>query len=220
MAKLKIAKKSKWAREERENYVESRNDYTKHRKMKKARYYMKLQSAFNNVHYSNEFWKIVKGFKYKLPEQHKISNEEWIQFYDKIQGKRIEISNLYTNVGSRNLESVVNLNEFMFAIKKLSNNKAPGEDGITNEFLKQGPMIFHEQLLQLINYIWETEEVPSEWAGSKTAMLFKKSNQDDPIDYRPISLLNTVLKLITPLIQARLVKWAEESGFTSLSDGI
>ncbi len=42
-------------------------------------------------------------------------------------------------------------------------------------------------------------------------MLFKKGNKDDPLNYRPISLLSTLLKLFTTLLQARLSAWAEES---------
>jgi len=41
-------------------------------------------------------------------------------------------------------------------------------------------------------------------------MIFKKGNDKEPSNYRPIALLNSLLKLFTSIIQERLLQWCEE----------
>ena len=45
----------------------------------------------------------------------------------------------------------------------MRNNKAAGLDEITAELLKHGKDIVVEELTQLFNLIWNSEEVPTDW---------------------------------------------------------
>ena len=49
--------------------------------------------------------------------------------------------------------------------------------------------------------------VPNNWAKMITIMLFKKDDDRDPDNYRPIALINTVTKLFTQILYQRVIKW-------------
>jgi len=45
--------------------------------------------------------------------------------------------------------------------------------------------------------------------------IFKKGDKTNPSNYRPISLVNTKLKLFTTLLSERLEKWCEKNNLIS-----
>ena len=48
------------------------------------------------------------------------------------------------------------------AVKKLKNNKSPGNDGITGKMIKHGGPHLIEELHQLCNKAWKTSIAPTE----------------------------------------------------------
>lgn len=210
-SKLKLARKSKWEEEDREAYLRARREYCNLRKSKKASYLLSMQDKFHNIRYATDFWKVVKSFKYTEFVENNIDYGKWKDFYDRTQRPGEIMEGNFLNEKQEQIESDFTLIELIQALKKLGNGKAAGPDLIPNEILKNSSPTFKITLLQMFNKIWETEITPLEWSGSETVMLFKKGDKSDPANYRPISLLNTSLKLFTTLIQNRLLKWADEN---------
>lgn len=99
--------------------------------------------------------------------------------------------------------------EIELAIKELKNNKCPGEDKITNEIIKIGKSELIPPLLILFNKILTTEEIPSQWRKSQIILLFKKGSRTDIGNYRPISLIPTICKIFTKIIQRRIANTLE-----------
>ena len=96
------------------------------------------------------------------------------------------------------------LSELLHALKVLSSDKAPGPDGITVEMLRAGGHYLHNQLLILLNTIIETRQIPSQLLLSEIVLLFKKGDLLDCGNYRPISLLCHVYKLLLQIIYLRI----------------
>lgn len=87
--------------------------------------------------------------------------------------------------------------------------KAPGLDEISVEFLKTAESIVTPFLTKLFNRLFETGYFPEEWSRSVIVPLFKKGDQNNPANYRGISLLSTLSKIFTSILNKRLYAWAE-----------
>ena len=82
--------------------------------------------------------------------------------------------------------------EISLAVTKMSPSRAPGPDGISTYHLKQ---LAHE-LIQEIFLSWaDQRQIPKESNSSVIVPIFKSGDANDPANYRPISLINTLIKL-------------------------
>ena len=97
------------------------------------------------------------------------------------------------------------LEELQQALARAKKNKAPGPDGVTNElFLLMDPET-ELALLEHYNTIWRQGTVPPGWKQAVVVSLYKGKGVDtDPGNYRPISLLNSIYKIFSAMLQARL----------------
>ena len=74
-------------------------------------------------------------------------------------------------------------------------------------------------ILKILNACWKLEVMPDELELADVVTLYKKGNVEDPGNYRPISLLQSLYKLYASLIQVRLANvvddiiWATQYGF-------
>ena len=100
--------------------------------------------------------------------------------------------------------------EVTAAIKKLTDNKAPGYDNTTAEELKATGEIGVDVVQRLCNIIWKTEVFPDDWGKAIITPIYKKKDKLDCGNYRGISRLSHAGKIITTIIQRRILKRAEE----------
>jgi len=92
------------------------------------------------------------------------------------------------------------------AIKEFKNNKAPGDDHITYELYKFGnDKLFHE-LTTLYNYYFENKTVPTNIQNIKLKLAHKKGPRNIPTNYRPLSMMTTILKIYEKILDKRLRK--------------
>ena len=100
--------------------------------------------------------------------------------------------------------------EISRAIKDLKNGKSGGEDLLLNEFFIHGKDLLSPYLLKLFNFIFSSGIFPTFWSDGLLVPLHKKGSQTDPGNYRGITLLSTMGKLFTRVINSRLDNWAEQ----------
>ena len=94
-----------------------------------------------------------------------------------------------------------NTAEVKSSIYKLKNNKSPGTDGVINEFLRYAPDNVLRIILLLFNIILDTGIVPEEWCMDIICPIYKKEgSENDPNNYRGITLLSSLSKLFTSLL--------------------
>lgn len=101
------------------------------------------------------------------------------------------------------------------AIKKLARNKAPGPDTIPNELWKSLEPHHREKLLICINHQWNEERLPENSSEIIIRPIYKKEDPMLPKNYRPISLVNTCLKLFTIMLSNRLNVWCRQNNIIS-----
>jgi hypothetical protein len=96
-------------------------------------------------------------------------------------------------------------------MEKLALAKAAGPDGIPNDVWKCLDAEHRAILLDTFNHCWNSSSFPFEWSEVIICPILKKGDRKDPSNYRPISLLNTGLKLYTMLMSNRLNEWCERN---------
>ncbi|CAM1299311.1 Uncharacterised protein r2_g919 [Pycnogonum litorale] len=123
------------------------------------------------------------------------------------------------------LEFAITPDEIRQRLLKASNT-SPGEDRIEYRHLKlldtSGAV-----LSLLYNTIFRHQRVPRSWKTAHTVLIYKKGDQSDPSNFRPIALLSVLYKLLSGVIASRLQRWcrartimsAGQKGFLSGMEG-
>ncbi|GFX45033.1 RNA-directed DNA polymerase from mobile element jockey [Trichonephila clavipes] len=90
-------------------------------------------------------------------------------------------------------------------IKKLKINKSPGLDLITNRILKNLPLKFVLFIVMLFNLLMENCHFPKNWKTAVVVPILKPNSDDtQPQNYRPISLLSSLSKAYEFVLLNRL----------------
>ena len=99
--------------------------------------------------------------------------------------------------------------DILKAIKQLKTNKSGGPDKLINEMFIHSKNILVPTLCNLFNKIFEIGKFPDDWSEGYVIPLHKKGNANEVENYRGITLLSTLGKLFTRVINNRLNEWAE-----------
>lgn len=87
---------------------------------------------------------------------------------------------------------------------KLNANKAPGPDGLTSGFFKASWDIIGEEVTASITHFFTSSFLPASANSTILALVPKFPGASRITEFRPISLLNTIYKVISRLLVSRL----------------
>ena len=136
-----------------------------------------------------------------------------------------ELANKYpTTKGYRKYMKHSNKNSFFLKamseqdvidkIKNLSPKKAGGHDNITPKLLKEAIAEVSQQITHVINLSFKNAAVPKRLKIAKVIPCFKKKSKEEskkPSNYRPISLLSTIHKLLEKCMHEQLMTFLEKN---------
>jgi len=106
---------------------------------------------------------------------------------------------------------LTNPDEVHEAIRGLKVSKAPGPNGIPNRALKHLPQRAVSLLIQIFNAVLLTHHFPSVWKHARVISILKPGKAPAlPSSYRPISLLDTIGKLIEKILLTRILHVVSE----------
>jgi len=100
--------------------------------------------------------------------------------------------------------------EFELVLHDLKQNKAPGTDNITSEFLQCTSTKIKYALYQLTRDIYEKGDFPNDNCKSIIVTIPKKSGANSCEQFRTLSPLTDVSKILTKLINRRLEEKVEQ----------
>jgi hypothetical protein len=100
--------------------------------------------------------------------------------------------------------------EVDMVIEKLIRHNSPGIDQIPAEMIKAGGKKNHSEIHQLVNSIWNKEEMPEVWKESITVPMYKRGDKTDCSNYAGISLLSTRYKILHSILLSRLTPHTAE----------
>jgi len=108
------------------------------------------------------------------------------------------------------LVTELSASEVELTTENQKSNKSPGTDQIPAELIKAGGKTIRCEIHRLIISIWNKEELPEEWKESIIVPICKKGDETDCSNYRGISVLQTMYKILSNILLSRLTPYAEE----------
>ena len=158
--------------------------------------HIKLQKTLK-IFFSN----LASNFFSKLPPAPNIYNLTSVKHY-------------YEKINAENKIFSFNKIEKEQVLKILSNtkiDKAAGIDCLTGRFLKDGATVLSDPITQICNLSIKTSVVPDKFKIAKLKPLFKKGSSTDPKNYRPISLLPIISKVLEKIIHDQTQSFLREN---------
>ena len=119
-------------------------------------------------------------------------------------------------------------NEILKILNSLDKKKATGPDGISNTLLKETATSIAKPLTNLANKSFETGKFPNCWKKANISPIYKKNNKEHKENYRPVSLLDNLGKILERIVFKRLYEYCKSnnlltwrnSGFKELDSTI
>ena len=216
-----------------ECFKEYRKTHSKTRRAAKRRYF---NEKFKDIrHNAKDTWKVLNDLirnKTRKPnkvteleiEGRKVTNDKEIadnfnKFYASVgdtQAKTIpqtdkdpmsylknpSVNSMFLFPTSK--EETINLS------KKLAKKSSIGPDGIPTNLILDSMEELGEVIVNCINSSFEKGVFPDCLKKATVIPLHKKKSKKDPSNYRPVSLLNSLSKIIEKVIHERLYKYMED----------
>ena len=203
----------------RGSFCKTSKEYKKLLKWKKNEWKKQTISKLENIEKKDpaEYWKLVDSLKESKQSESHFEPEIFTQFFEKLYAKtekeNEEVFNFvqeFLQNKSLSSEPDFTLEELKKAIKSLKNNKSAGPDRIPAEMFKVCPDNILNLILKIMNKIKSTSEFPLQWGLGITSLLLKDGNDEDPNNYRAITVTAALSKILAVLINERLEKWITE----------
>ena len=118
------------------------------------------------------------------------------------------------------LEGPITLFELDLAIEGTKTRTAAGPDGINNSFIKKLWWLFRTPLLKYSNFCCDRGSLSHSFLTASIKLIPKKGDSSQINNWRPISLLNCIYKILSKAVNNRLKKIADnitsraQKGFT------
>ena len=96
-------------------------------------------------------------------------------------------------------------------LQGLDIHKACGRDGIHPRVLRELADCIAPILTKIYQSSLDTGEIPQDWRDANVCPIFKKGNQYDPANYRPVSLTSVPCKLLEHVVTSSLMSHLEKN---------
>ena len=206
-------------------YKRQRNRVNNLKKLAKENFEKKLDNIIlDNTTNSKTYWKIMKMLiksnkgTSSVPPLKNIIQDGKLSDIVTDEDEKCELLNKYFNlISTLNEENVVlpnfqkktehvvsniniEINEIIDVIKTLDPNKASGPDTISHRMLKICPEKIAKPLQIIFNKSLEQGKYPSAWKIANVIAIFKRGDNSLPSNYRPISLISCVGKVMERVV--------------------
>ena len=141
--------------------------------------------------------KVQVDFYSKLYSTEGIDNDECTYFGNFINRSLSDDS-------KQKLNENISFDELTKALKKMKLNKSPGPDGIITLFYKLYWDVIGFDLFEVFLGSHESNELPYSQYLALIILLYKKGARENIRNWRPISLSNSDIKILSKLLAERL----------------
>ena len=168
---------------------------------------------FNSQNESKKFWNSLRKLNKEQEMDYVscISEQSWTEHFKKIRRTDVEPTYPPDFVDPGPLDYLISLEELKDVEGVLKNGKASGIDLISYEMLKCIIAYNPNILLKVFNSVLQHNLSISDWFVSIITPIHKKGPKMDPDNYRGISLISCLYKLLTAILNKRLEKYCKEN---------
>lgn len=229
-------------KKDRSNVVLQMQYKAKNKQLKTSRYKTKTEyyrQQFNNNRGNiSGTWKIINDI---VPNKKNCINNNHFQ---NVPEKAEEFNNYFASVGKQAYENSrcnvdanntnppatqnihpnnlfrpqpVDTKDIILTIKQLKNTSSAGIDGITPKFLKDSLNAIIPYLTCMINTSIVTGKVPTLWKQAIVVPIFKNGDRENISNYRPISLLPIISKILERVVANQLMLFLETNNILAQS---
>jgi hypothetical protein len=199
------------AREDKEKWLQERCG-----EIQNAHEQGKSRKTYQLIKEINGDWKprqrAMKNKEGKLLQESEEIKERWTEYcrelYEKDQETeqrekvKMELKEITPETEDRRQPLL--RDEVHRAITRSKHHKSPGTDGIVVEVIQAGGEEVEKEIYEIMTKIWEEETLPEDWTSSIIVTIFKKGDSKECSNYRTISLINHIGKILLNIIQNRL----------------
>ena len=94
----------------------------------------------------------------------------------------------------------------------MKNKKSSGRDEITQEQMKLGAEVLAIPLTRIINASITEGKFPEIWKCGIVTPVLKKGSSKDKTNYRPVSCLSVLSKVLEKIVCSQVTKFLEDNG--------
>ncbi len=109
----------------------------------------------------------------------------------------------------------VNVETIILTIKSLKETRSVGSDGISMRFIKDALYVIAFNITCIINTSIVTGIFPTSWKHAIVMPIFKTGDVANPNNFRPISLLPIISKILEKVVTSQLMPFLESSHLPS-----
>ena len=94
-------------------------------------------------------------------------------------------------------------------LRTMKRNKATGVDDISTNLLKDSASVISKPITHIVNLSLSTGVVPDEWKVARITPIHKSGTRSKADNYRPISILPAISKVLEKAVQTQLMDYLE-----------
>ena len=194
-------------------YIKVRTLYRKANNLARRNYWHDISFVISEARSSNEFWRLLRKFKFLKPKSNYIEMETWETYLKDmhVNATQVEVERLFFEQKVEELDTAITKDELLNILQKSRGKTAPGNDHIPINLWKSDVNLITNSLLKSLNLALEKQYFPEQWSMIKQFPIFKKGDPSVPSNYRLISILNSSFKVFTAILNTRLSSWAERN---------
>ena len=116
-----------------------------------------------------------------------------------------------TKTDQKFIFKMVSMQEVEQQLRSVKRNKATGLDDLPPGLIKDAAELISAPLAHLINLSMETSIFPTDWKAAKVIPTYKSGTHSNPDNYRPISVLPVISKIIEKIIHRQLITFLDKN---------
>ncbi|XP_059224673.1 uncharacterized protein LOC131997626 [Stomoxys calcitrans] len=199
---------------DREAYVSQKNLYQKLCGKKRLDYYRSIEIRLDFISDSKSWWSLAKEIRQKENcIGCAIATGALKTYFETLLNPKVnsqEILYAPNQVLNEMLDRDFTLPELQCQLKKVQENKAPGDDRIPYEFFIHATDEFLNELCKTFTRIFNGYDDFSNFKSSIIFPIHKKGDPNIPSNYRGITFMNCIGKLMIGMINTRITEWTNE----------